>query len=160
MKTLVVYYSYSGNTKVIAEKIAKYLDSDIVELETVVPYSSDYDTVVNIGHDEVNRNYMPEIKPLNKNLDDYKRIIIGTPTWWYKMASPVLTFLSNYDFSNKIIVPFMTNAGWKGTVIKDMTKLCKSAKVELEKEIKFNGNRLITSKDELDQWLEELKKSN
>ena len=60
----------------------------------VVSYSDDYDDVVNKAKRDVARNYKPEIKPLSVNLSDYDTIIIGTPTWWYKMASPVLTFMS------------------------------------------------------------------
>ena len=67
----------------------------------VVPYSDDYDDVVNKAKRDVARNYKPEIKPLSVNLSDYDTIIIGTPTWWYKMASPVLTFMRGPTFQEK-----------------------------------------------------------
>lgn len=84
MSTLVVYYSQArGNTKRIAEMIKEKLNCDIERIDTQVPYSNDYQVVVAQGQDEVNRGYKPEIKPLNKNIEDYDTVIIGTPTWWY-----------------------------------------------------------------------------
>ena len=63
MKTLIVYYSYLGNTKSIAEMIQKKTGADILRIETVVPYDNDYNKVVDQGQSEVNRGYCPEIKP-------------------------------------------------------------------------------------------------
>ena len=165
MKTLIVYFSYTaGNTKRIAERVQNAIGGDIVSLEPVKPYSSDYNTVVSQGQEEVNRGYKPELKPLGVDLKDYDRIIVGTPTWWYKMAPVVLSFLSGNDFSGKIVVPFMTNAGWPGSVIKDMTAAAQKngAKVEHPHEFKFSSNekhfdRMDTSEKVLDQWIEDLK---
>lgn len=165
MKTLTVYFSYTaGNTKMIAERIQKAVGGDIVELQPAAPYSKDYDAVVSEAQDEVENGYMPELKPLGVNIKDYDRIIIGTPTWWYKMASPVLTFLSENVFTGKIVVPYMTNAGWSGTVIKDMTRLAESkgAKVEHSHEFKFSSNpksfsKMVTSEKDLDEWIAELR---
>ena len=77
MKAIVIYYSYLGNTKGIAEKIQKETGADIARIETVVPYEGDYNKVVDQGHDEVNRGYCPEIKPLDVNLADYDTVILG-----------------------------------------------------------------------------------
>ena len=105
MKTLTVYFSYTaGNTKRIAEKIHQAVGGDLVRLEPVTPYPDDYDTTVRQGQDEVNRGYKPALKPLGVNLADYDRIIVGTPTWWYKMAPAVLSFLSAGDFTGKVVV--------------------------------------------------------
>ena len=87
MKTLIVYYSYLGNTKSIAEMIQKKTGADILRIETVVPYDNDYNKVVDQGQSEVNRGYCPEIKPLNIDPGQYDTIILGTPVWWYTFAS-------------------------------------------------------------------------
>ena len=98
MKTLTVYFSYTvGNTKRIAEKVHEAVGGDIVRLEPAKPYPTDYNATVNQGQEEVSRNYKPALKPLGVNVADYDRIIIGTPTWWYKMAPVVLSFLSEND---------------------------------------------------------------
>lgn len=166
MKTLIVYFSFTaGNTKSIAEKIQKEIGGDIVRLETVKPYPKDYETVVSQGQREVERGYKLELKPLGVDVKDYDRIIVGSPTWWYKMAPAVLTFLSSNDFSGKEVVPFMTNAEWPGTVIKDMTAEAKKhgATVSNAHEFRFSSDsahydRMETHESELTQWINQLKK--
>ena len=79
MKALIVYYSYTGNTKRIAQMIQNAIGGDIAKIETVVPYEGDYNTVVDQGHEEVKRGFMPQIKPLNVNIKDYDTVILGTP---------------------------------------------------------------------------------
>ena len=110
----------NGNTERIAKMLQSETDSDILKIDTVVPYSGSYDDVVNQGQNEVQRGYEPEIKPLDINIADYDVIAVGTPTWWYTMAPAVKTFLHQQDFTGKTVVPFMTNGGWPGHVIKDM----------------------------------------
>lgn len=165
MKTLTVYFSYTaGNTKRIAEKVRETVGGDLVSLEPVKPYSNNYDEVVKQGQQEVEHGYKPELKPLGVDLKEYDRIIVGTPTWWYRMAPAVLTFLSDNDFKGKVVVPFMTNAGWPGSVIKDMTALAEKngARVENAHEFKFSSDekhfdRMDTSEQELNRWLDSLK---
>ena len=79
MKAIVIYYSWGGNTKSIAEMIQKSTGADIARIETVVSYDGDYNSVVNQGQDEVNSGYCPEIKPLNIDLSKYDEVILGTP---------------------------------------------------------------------------------
>lgn len=164
MKTLIVYFSFTaGNTKRIAEQVRYAVSGDLIRLKTQVPYSSDYNQVVAQGKEEVKRGYKPELKPLKVKMKDYDRIIVGTPTWWYKMAPAVLTFLSENDFTDKVVVPFMTNAGWPGSVIKDMTDIAKKngARVENACELRFSSNekhfdRMETPERDLRKWIEEL----
>ena len=80
-KTLVVYYSWSnGNTKKIAEKMAKELNADIARIDTAKPYEGSHNEVVSQGQEEVNRGYKPAIKKLDVNIRDYDVIAVGTPT--------------------------------------------------------------------------------
>lgn len=163
-KTLVVYFSYTaGNTKKIAEKVSKALGADIVALEPEVAYSKDYEKVVEQGEEEVKRGYRPKLKDLGVNLDDYRRIIVGSPTWWYAPAPPVMSFLYGNDLHGKTVVPFMTNAGWPGHVIKDMTEAAEhsGARVDNSHEFRFSPstghrNEMTTPKSELDKWIASL----
>ena len=101
-KLLIIYYSWSnGNTERIAKMLQSETDSDILKIDTVVPYSGSYDDVVNQGQNEVQRGYEPEIKLLDINIADYDVIAVGTPTWWYTMAPAVKTFLHQQDFTGK-----------------------------------------------------------
>ncbi len=165
MKTLVVYFSQSGNTEKIARKVAEATGADIERLETVAPYTGNYEQIVADAQNEVERDFRRPIKPLKHAVKDYDRIVVGTPTWWYKMSSPVLTFLSTNDFRGKVVVPFMTHAGWPGTVIKDMTRTAEQngARVENAHEFKFNTHDdgtttgMATSEKELENWVNTLK---
>ena len=161
-KMLVVYYSWTnGNTKKIAEELAKAKHADIAAIDTVKPYTGSHNEVVNQALDETKRGYKPAIKPLGKNLADYETIAIGTPTWWYTMAPAVKTFLEDNDFSGKTVIPFMTNAGWPGHVIKDMTKTLKAqgANVIAPLVVKFDsngGSQQETRQKEIDQWIKSI----
>ncbi len=164
MNTLIVYFSFTAdNTKRIAEKIQDSIGGDLIRLETAVPYPANYEAAVSQGQKEVNESFKPKLKPLGVNVKDYDRIIVGTPTWWYKMAPAVLTFLSENDFTEKVLVPYMTNAGWPGSVIKDMTELAmkNGAVVQNAHEFKFSADerhydRMETSENELAQWIDQL----
>ena len=164
MKTLIVYYSWhNGNTKRIAEMIHERIDSDICAIETVIPYPTVYRQASDQCKKECESRFTPEIKYLTFDVKDYDRIIVGTPTWWYTMAPAVRTFLSENDWKGKTIVPFMTNAGWPGTVIKDMTDLCYEGTVICPKEILFDsegGPVLKTDTNDVEQWIESIKEES
>ena len=97
-KKLIVFYTYTQNTKKVAEELQKTLGCDILELKPIVPFSNDYQTVV----DEWQNNSIKdevEIKDINVNLADYDTIILGSPIWWYTITPVVTTFLKKYDLS-------------------------------------------------------------
>ena len=84
----------------------------------------------------VKRGYEPELKPVGADIAGYDVIAVGTPTWWYTMAPAVRTFLHQNDLRGKTVVPFMTNGGWPGHVIKDMKALCPGADWEEQAALK------------------------
>ena len=162
-RVLTVYYSWSnGNTERIAKLLQKEIGGDIVRIDTITPYEGSYDDVVNQGQEEVQRRYEPEIKPLGVNISDYDVIAVGTPTWWYTMAPAVRTFLHTESFADKTVIPFMTNAGWPGNVIKDMKTACKGANIKCEMEIQFDstgGSKLETPMVDITNWIQNVKKT-
>ena len=155
-KKLIVYYSYTKNTRKIAEKIQKATDADICEIETVKPYLGDYNTVVDQGKHEVDSGYKPEIESIAVNLEDYDTIILGTPVWWYTYAPAVSTFLSQYDLAGKTVIPFVTNGGWLGHTIKDIENACKNSKVINPIDIKFDTDTMRLSESKLKEWIDSL----
>ena len=161
MKTLVIYYSWSnGNTKGIAERLGSALDADMARIETVKTYEGDYMDVVNQGQREVNQGYKPAIRELSHDIADYDVIAVGTPTWWYTMAPAVKTFLEDHDFTGKTVIPFMTNGGWPGHVIKDMKRAAKGAAFGPSIEVQFDssgGSDLVSDAADIDRWIEDIK---
>ena len=159
-KMLVVYYSWSnGNTKRIAEQLANETGADIAKIETTELYKGSHEDVVEQGKKEVEAGFKPQINPLSVNLADYDVIAIGTPTWWYTMAPAVLTFLTANNFTGKLVIPFMTNGGWPGHVIKDMKENCKGAVFAYEMQIQFDSmgkDHLETPEDVIAEWIEQI----
>lgn len=154
-KKLIVYYSYTGNTKKIANLIKDKLNCDILELIPKVPYSKDYQTVVDEEQKKEGSEHLREYQDININLDDYDTIIIGTPVWWYRECPVIRTFLKENDLSNKRVIPFATNAGWLGKTLIEIKKMCPNSKVENEKNIVFEsyGDELVTSLSEIEEWI-------
>ena len=153
MKTLILYYSYGGNTKRIAEMIQKEIGGDIVRMDTVVPYDGDYDTVVNQGQRENAKGYCPELKPLHIDWKAYNTIILGSLVWWYTFAPAMHSFLKQTDLTGKIVYPFATNGGWLGHTLKDFEKACKGAIVKPGLGVRFDESTLRTPEKEIRTWI-------
>ena len=151
-KVLIAYFSWSGNTKYIAEKIKLKVSGDIFRIETKIPYPTDYnETAYKIEKKQHDENIHPEIKD-NCDISNYDVIFVGTPAWWYTMAPPVMTFLESNNFEGKTIVPFITHGGGGGyNISDDMKKLSKNATV-LPPLIVYGKGNLNTDK-EIDNWL-------
>lgn len=152
-KVLVAYYSHSGNTEDLAKKIQKITNADLFEIIPKTPYSKDYNTVVAQAQKEKENNYMPELVS-NGDTKNYDIIFVGTPVWWYTMASPVKTFLAKNDFTGKTIVPFCTHGGGGASMTyTDMQKIAPDAKV-----LQGFASYERTAKDsEVADWIKSLK---
>lgn len=153
MSVLILYYSYGGNTRKIAKMIQGIIGGDVAEIETVRPYEGSYDSVVNQGQQEVDSGYMPEIKELDVDLNNYDTIIIGTPVWWYTFAPAIKTFLNKHDFSGKNIYPYATNGGWIGHTFEDFAKECGEAEVYAGLNVRFDGHDKLTKDEEIERWV-------
>ena len=124
-KILVAYFSYSGNTREIANQIHKRVGGDISEIQAVKPYPHDYDAVVQQARQELDSGYKPALKTKIEHIKSYDLVFIGYPNWCSTVPAPVRTFLSEYDFSGKTIVPFCTHEGsGLGRSATDISKLC------------------------------------
>ena len=154
-KILVVYFSHSGNTREIANQIHKSVGSDIFEIQTVKPYPHDYDAVVKQARQELDSGYIPELKTKIENIESYNLVFIGYPNWCGTVPAPVRTFLSEYDFSGKTIVPFCTHEGsGLGRSVTDITKLC--PKSILLDGIVIRGSIVKTAQSKVSEWLRKI----
>lgn len=160
-KTLIVYYSYAGHSKMIAEKVQKKLNCDMVELQPVNAYPDDYQYVVDMSEAKTDKQYInPELKPLEVDLKEYDKIVLLYGVWWYGPSAPIITFLEENDLSGKTIVPCSTNAGWLGHSLKDIEKMCPNSNVVNGISIKFGmdhtTNEILTPEKEIDEWIEKI----
>lgn len=116
--SLVVYFSWSGNTESVANEIQAQTGADIFEIVPAEPYTDDYDTLLDIAQDEQANDARPAIAETVENFEQYDVVYLGYPNWWGDMPMILYTFLDEYDFSGKIIAPFVTSggSGFSGTI--------------------------------------------
>jgi len=115
MKTLVAYFSATGTTKALAEKVAKVTGGDLYEIKPEVPYTSaDLDWRVKTSRSSVemaDKNSRPAMVKDLEGIENYDKVFIGFPVWWYTAPTIINTFLEAYDFSGKNVVFFATSGG-------------------------------------------------
>ena len=107
-KVLVLYYSQTSNTKVVADEIATRLGADTEEIVAVNPYDGDFQATIGRCLQEREAGVLPEINPIAANLADYDVIFLGYPVWFSTFAPPVITLLEQVDLAGKKVVPFCT----------------------------------------------------
>lgn len=108
--TLVAYFSWSGNTRGMAELIAQETGGDLFEIATVNPYTDDYNELLDIAQQEQSEDARPELNEQVENWDSYDTVFVGYPNWWSDAPMAVYTFLESYDFTGKTLIPFNTSA--------------------------------------------------
>lgn len=109
-KTLVVYFSWSGNTEEMANHIAEQTGGDLFEIEPKTPYPDDYNETGDIAEKERDENARPEIADLPDSIEEYDTILVGYPIWWHTAPMIIGTFLESYDLSGVDIYPFTQSA--------------------------------------------------
>ena len=109
-KVLVTYFSATGNTKKVAEEIAKETGADLFRIEAATPYASNPYQDTDRIKKEAFENERPKVKQLipEKDMASYDVIFVGSPIWWHQPAMVVSTFLESYDLSGKTVIPFFT----------------------------------------------------
>ena len=114
MKTAVVYYSWSGNTRFAAETIAKKAGADLFEIKAEMPYNSDFGKCCDEAKPECNGKKLRPIKPIEGlDLAKYDVVFVGSPNWWGTMAPPVRTWVtqSKEALKGKTVCLFQTHGG-------------------------------------------------
>ena len=150
MKPLIVYYSYSGITRRLAEDIALITDGSLRELKPQKPYSFSYNTAVKEARAEIEKGYCPPLLQGAEPIEDTDVIFVGSPNWLKTFAPPVLSFLRSVDLSGKTIIPFCTHGGGGfGRIIEDYKRECKNSIIK--DGIALRGDY---SFDELEKWFE------
>ena len=153
-KTLIVYFSWGGNTRTVANHIHDLIGGDIVEVETVVPYPDTYEEVTQIAPGELESDYRPELKTKVENMDEYDTLIVGTPIWGGHLTPAMKSVLAGYDLSGKSIAPFCTHGG-SGTAqsVSDIRSVCPNSTILGS--LAVYGSRAENSRGDVEKWLEQ-----
>jgi flavodoxin len=127
-KTLIAYFSWSGNAKALAGQIAEATGGDLFEIKTVNTYPDTYNACIAVAREEQNRNDRPALQESVVNMAQYTTVFLCYPNWWGTLPMGVFTFLEAYDFSGKTIYPLVTHGGSRfGHSLDDIKKLCPRA---------------------------------
>lgn len=155
-KSLVLYFSISGNTQIVANIIQEEVEGDIIRLETEQTYPNDYNELLDIAQEEQRQNARPKLSTTIDNIDQYDTIYLGYPNWWGDMPMAIYTFLDTYDLSGKTIAPFMTHggSGLSGTVEKIQTE---EKNATVTEGLSIYGDNANNSKEEVITWLNTIK---
>ena len=154
MKTMVAYFSASGVTAKVAEKLAKGIGADLFEIVPETRYTkADLNWMDKKSRSTLEMQDRSCRPPMAKIADvsPYEVVLVGFPVWWYREPSIIDTFMESADFTGKTVAPFCTSGGsGLGDSAKNMQALAPGAKVQ-------DGKRFSpsTSADALKQWVEQ-----
>lgn len=156
-KTLVAYFSASGVTAKVADKLADALGADIYEIRPEVAYTkADLNWMDKKSRSTIEMNdktIRPAIADQNARIDEYNTIFLGFPIWWYVAPTIINTFLESYDFAGKKIILFATSGGSKfGKTVEEL-KVSVPDSCEIIEGKLLNGIQTIPS---IRKWTESL----
>lgn len=155
-KTLVVYYSYTDDTRRLANMIHKKVGGDIFEIQPLVLYPSDYDVAFAQGRKEVEACFKPQLKNKLEDITEYGTIYIGSPIWFGTIAPPVASFLFEQSLAGKTIIPFFTYDGYGvGESNEEIARLSPNA--EIAEGFAIKRTEVGKSQEKLIQWLNKIK---
>ena len=150
---LIAYFTWSGNTQGIAYEIQKQTGAEIFEIEPENSYSESYNTVLREAQRDQRKQARPKLKNHIKNFDQYDTIILGYPNWWASIPMPIASFLEEYNFDGKTIMPFCSHGGGRfGQTLTAIAKLAPKAFITEGLSIHYSGGGAL--KDDVTKWLE------
>lgn len=130
-KILIAYYSYSGNTKKVAEAIQKEIGGDLFEIKTEGSYPEEYRPMTVQAKKEIEEGYRPKLTTQVDNIAQYDTVFIGSPNWWGTITPQVSSFIETYDLNGKNVIPFITHGGGGvQNTVADLTTQCKGCLVK------------------------------
>lgn len=154
-KTLVAYFSRTGNTKPLAEYAAEYLSATLFEITAKIPYTDEdiaYYTDCRADREQKDESARPEIATAVENMDEYDTVIIAHPIWHGIAPRIISTFLESYDFSGKTLLTFCTSASSPlGQSAKQLQELTPNSTWLESKRFAIG-----TSREEIEKWLEDV----
>lgn len=142
----------SGNAQLLAEMAQKATGGDVFFIETVEKYPAEYRGTTDQAKTEQNDDARPELSAHVENMEAYDTIVLIYPNWWGTLPQPVFTFLEEYDFSGKTILPLCTHEGSRlGRSENDIASLCPDA--QLLDGLSVKGSAAGNAQTEVEEWI-------
>ena len=141
-----------GNMQYMAMTIQEAIGGELFRIETKEKYPLEHETLVNQAKEEQNEEVRPELATHIENVEQYDIIFLGYPNWWGDMPQPLYTFLEEYDFSGKTIIPFNSHGGSGfSNTIEEIKKLQPNATVK-DDGLSISRNDVADSEQEITDW--------
>lgn len=141
-----------GNMQYMAMTIQEAIGGELFRIETKEKYPLEHETLVNQAKEEQNEDARPELATHIENVEQYDMIFLGYPNWWGDMPQPLYTFLEEYDFSGKTIIPFNSHGGSGfSNTIEEIKKLQSNATVR-DDGLSISRNDVADSEQEITDW--------
>lgn len=141
-----------GNMQYMAMTIQEVIGGELFRIETKEKYPLEHETLVNQAKEEQNEEVRPELTTHIENVEQYDMIFLGYPNWWGDMPQPLYTFLEEYDFSGKTIIPFNSHGGSGfSNTIEEIKKLQTNATVK-DDGLSISRNDVADSEQEITDW--------
>ncbi len=153
-KTLVAYFSWSGNTRNLACQIRELTGGDLFEIQTVKAYPEEYRRCTQYAKKEKEADARPALKGKVEGMDAYEVVFVGFPNWWGTAPMAVWSFLESYDLSGKTVIPFCTHGGGgEQDCFSDFAKHV--GKADLKKGFVCPGGKVADARPKVEGWLKE-----
>ena len=165
-KTLIAFFSRAdenyfggamryvkvGNTEIVVNGMKDMIDADTFKIEMKEPYSPVYMTCIDEAKKDLRAKARPELVSMPGSIDEYDTVILAYPNYWGTMPMAVFTFLEQFDFSGKTILPLCTNEGsGMGGSERDIKKACPGADVKAG--LPITGSAASNAAGQVRQWL-------
>lgn len=147
--------SYNGNVAILADYIKEATGGDTFSILATEYYPTNYRDSTNVAKEEQSSDARPELSNHVENMEDYDIIFLGFPNWWGGLPMPVYTFLEEYDFSGKIIIPFASHEGsGLGNGPTEIAEICPDA--QIMDGFAARGTEVSSSKADIETWITSL----
>lgn len=159
-KILVVYFSWSGHLDSMAHWVADETGGDLYRVTAKDPYPENYNQTADRAKQEQDNDVRPEIVVdiTEEQMAQYDTVFFGFPVWWYDLPMSMWTFLENYDFSGKTIIPFFSHEGSSNGAgaLPTIEKLAEGATVRSDDALSIRGGKVDGSENDVREWVKGL----
>lgn len=145
-----------GNAARLAGWIQEEVGGDVFSIQVEEPYSSDYDECLDRAADEKAENARPALSSHVENMSQYNVIFLGFPNWWYTLPMPIYSFIEEYDFEGKTVIPFCTHGtGGLSSTIDDLENALPES-VDLLEPVGVYRQDVDSAQPKIQEWIENL----
>lgn len=159
-RSLIAYYSRTGTTREVANRIRARIGGELFELKTTHSYPAEYRATTNQAKRELNDGFRPILVNQIDNMDAYDTVFIGFPNWWGTLPMAFFTFLEQYKLAGKTVIPFCTHEGSGfGSSLEDIRARCGNARILEGLALRGGGIDRVARdsvREEINRWLDRL----